>query len=140
MEVHGILSRQDAGSEFGMMVSGFRLEEGRYLFYENFGLLRLILDLETGRTLFAGDDLYAMSVGGGSPAFYLQDFFEPVGDELHTPGIWALRDGAVTKIPFDPPEDRSMLRHVSHAADGTWLIRVTDGNEEADVWRLWKEN
>lgn len=139
MEVHGILSRQDALNEFGMMVSGFRLEEGRYLFYENFGLLRLILDLKTDETLFAGDDLYAMTVGSGSPAFYLQDFFVPGGDELHTPGIYALRGGAVTKIPFDPPEDRSMIRQVSHAADGTWLIRVTDGNEETDTWHLWKE-
>ena len=108
MEVHGILSRQDAVNEFGMMVSGFRLEEGRYLFYENFGLLRLILDLETGRTLFAGDDLYAMSVGGGSPAFYLQDFFIPGGDELHTPGIWVLREGELTRLPFTPTEERSM--------------------------------
>ena len=139
MEVSGVLSRQDAVNEFGMMVSGFRLEEGRYLFYENFGRLRLILDLETERTLFAGDDLYAMSVGGGSPAFYLQDFFEPGGDEFHTPGIYVLREGEVTRLPFDPPEDRSMLRQVSHAADGTWLIRVTDGSEEADAWLLWKE-
>ena len=139
MEVHGILSRQDALNEFGMMVSGFRLEEGRYLFYENFGLLRLILDLETGRTLFAGDDLYAMTVGGGSPAFYLQDFFVPGGDELHTPGIWALHDGALTQLSFTPPADRSLLRHVSHAADGTWLLRVTDGSAETDVWQLWKE-
>lgn len=139
LEVHGVLSRQDALNEFGMMVSGLRLEEGRYLFYENFGRLRLILDLETNRTLFAGDDLYAMSVGGGSPAFYLLDFFVPGGDELHTPGISVLRDGGLTQLPFAPAEDRSMIRHVSHAADGTWLIRVTDGNAEADALRLWQE-
>ncbi len=29
--------------------------------------------------------------------------------------------------------------YVSHAADGTWLIRVTDGNEESDAWLLWQE-
>lgn len=139
LEAPGVLSRQDALNEFGMMVSGLRLEEGRYLFYENFGRLRLILDLETGKTLFAGDDLYAMSVGGGSPAFYLQDFFEPGGDEYHTPGIYVLREGEAVRLPFEPPEDRSMIRHVSHAADGTWLIRVTDGSEEADAWLLWKE-
>ena len=139
MEVHGILSRQDALNEFGMMVSGFRLEEGRYLFYENFGLLRLILDLETGRTLFAGDDLYTMSPGSGSPAFYLQDFFVPGGDELHSPGIFVLRKGELTRLPFAPTEDRSMIRQISRAADGTWLIRVTDGNEETDAWLLWKE-
>ena len=139
MEIHGVLSRQDALSEFGMMVSGFRLEEGRYLFYENFGRLRLILDLETGATLFAGDDLYAMSIGSGSPAFYLLEFFVPGGDELHTPGIYALRGGTVTKLLFAPPEDRSMIRHVSHAVDGTWLIRVTDGSEETDAWLLWQE-
>ena len=138
MEVSGVLSRQDALNEFGMMVSGFRLEE-RYLFYENFGRLRLILDLETGRTLFAGDDLYAMSLGSGRPAFYLLDFFEPEGDELHTPGIYVLRKGEVTRLPFAPTEDRAMIRHVSHAADGTWLIRVTDGNEERDAWLLWQE-
>ena len=138
MEVSGVLSRQDALNEFGMMVSGFRLEE-RYLFYENFGRLRLILDLETGRTLFAGDDLYAMSLGSGRPAFYLLDFFEPEGDELHTPGIYVLRKGEVTRLPFAPTEDRAMIRHVSHAADGTWLIRVTDGSEESDAWLLWKE-
>ena len=139
MNVHGILSRQDALNEFGLMVSGFRLEDGRYLYYENFGLLRLILDLETGRTLFAGDDLYAMSVGCGSPAFYLQDHFVPGGDEYHSPGIWVLREGDLTRLPFAPTEDRSMIRHVSHAADGTWLIRVTDGNEESDAWLLWQE-
>ena len=139
MKVHGILSRQDALNEFGLMVSGFRLEEGRYLYYENFGLLRLILDLETGRTLFAADDLYAMSVGGGSPALYLQDHFVPGGDEYHSPGIWVLQDGKLTRLPFTPAEDRSMIRHVSHAADGTWLIRITDGNAESDAWLLWKE-
>lgn len=139
LEVPGVLSRQDALNEFGMMASGFRLEEGRYLFYENFGRLRLILDLETGKTLFAGDDLYAMSVGGGSPAFYLLDFFVPGGDEQHTPGIYVLREGEATRLGFAPTGDRSMIRHVSHAADGTWLIRVTDGNAEADAWLLWKE-
>ena len=139
LEVPGVLSRQEVLDEFGMMVSGFRLEEGRYLYYENFGRLRLIVDLETGRTLFAGDDLYAMSVGSGRPAFYFLDFFMPGGDELHTPGIYALREGEMTKLPFAPPEERSMIRCISHAADGTWLIRVTDGNEETDTWHLWKE-
>ncbi len=139
MNVHGVLSRREALDEFGMMVSGFRLEEGRYLYYENFGRLRLIVDLETGLPLFTGDDLYAMSVGSGRPAFYFLDFFMPGGDELHTPGIYVLREGEMTRLPFTPAEERSMIRHISHAADGTWLIRVTDGNEENDAWHLWKE-
>ena len=50
-----------------------------------------------------------------------------------------LRDGEAAKLGFAPPEERSMIRYVSHAADGTWLIRVTDGNAEADAWILWQE-
>ena len=77
--------------------------------------------------------LYAMWTGA------VAESEQPEGDELHTPGIYVLRKGEVTRLPFAPTEDRAMIRHVSHAADGTWLIRVTDGSEESDAWLLWQE-
>ena len=73
MDIPGILS-QDALNELGMNVSTFDVEDDRYLIYENFGLTRLVVDLQTGETVLAKDDICSFTVGSGLPCIYRMDF------------------------------------------------------------------
>ena len=136
LEVQGIITEDDAKSELGMMVSHFSVEDGRYLFYENFSVTRLVLDLETGEALLAKSDLYTMSPGGGSTAVYRINF---PGDEDTAPEILTLQDGKMTKLDFTAPDERSLVQSVSHSPAGTWLINTKNAAGTAEVLILWAE-
>ena len=140
-EYPGIVSAGDELSELGMLVSGFAVLEGRYLFYENFSVVRALVDLETGRNLFAKDDNYALSIGGGTPLFYFYDLGQAApGSDVQ--GGYALRDGAVEKLSFTPPDARNMIRGVSVSPGGTWLVSFSNSDPReaaANALLLWKE-
>lgn len=122
-QIPGIMSRQDALNELGMNVSRFAVAEDRYLVYENYGLCRVVLDLQTEQAVFAGDDNYAFSLGGSSPALYRLDFDAETAGQ---PEIQELRDGALQAVPFEPKGDCKMLQGVSRAPAGTWLLLLSE--------------
>ncbi|MBQ4426057.1 MAG: hypothetical protein II882_10050 [Lachnospiraceae bacterium] len=136
LKVQGIISEDDAKNELAMMVSHFSVEESRYLFYENFSVTRLILDLETGEALLAETDLYTMSPGGGSPVVYRINF---PGDDFAGPEILALQDGAMTQLAFTAPDERTLIQSVSHSPAGTWLVYAKDAAGSAAALILWTE-
>ena len=123
--INGIASSADAQAQLQMSVSGFAVTDGRYLYYENFSVVRLILDLETGEPLLAQDDTYSMSVGGGNPVFYRIDF-EPAGVGPEKTEIFAVRDGELQRFPFTAPEGRALLLQVSRSPAGAWLVQTAD--------------
>ena len=129
MEIRGITERQDALNELGMNVSRFAVEEDRYLIYENFGLSRLIIDLHSGETVLARDDIYAVSLGSGTPFVYRIDFDS---EDAGEPDISGVIDGELTKLSFEPTDPHKLIQAVSHAADGTWLIMTSDGSPVQD--------
>lgn len=137
-ELPGFQSKAELLNEFGLMVSGFALLEGRYLYYETFGTLRAVLDLERGEALLTKDDLWSVSLGSGSPALFRLDFEEaPEGPEILT-----LRDGALERMPFAPGDPCWMLRAVSHSPGGCWLAELADSAKAFEAKRLlyfWQE-
>lgn len=137
LNIRGVTGETDAMNEFGMMVSGFAVAEGRYLFYENFGLVRLCIDLESGKALFAQDDVYSMLRGG--QGFHRIGFR---GEETAKPEILTLRDGKLEQLPFTPPDQRTQIQMISRSPGGTWLLRAADGTaaaQETDALVLWTE-
>ena len=128
---------QDVLNELLMNVSRFSVLESKYLVYENFGRMRIAADLKTGEVLFAGDDLYAVSVGAGRPAIYHMDFDE---DNIEDPEIYVISGDCLKKLDFRPSGREKMIRAVSHSASGTWLIlttdssRITDGSSSLYLW------
>ena len=136
--VPGLTEEADVLNEFGMMVSGFSLQEDRYLYYENFGVLRAVLDLERGEALLSKDDLWSLSRGSGSPAVYRLDFDED-GDG---PEILVLQGGECKEFPFKPGDEHNLLRALSHAPGGTWLLQLSDSAKTyagSQVLYLWQE-
>ena len=139
-QIPGNRNRQDALNELGMNVAGFAVEGDRYLFYENFGTARLIVDLETGEAVFAKDDIYSLSVGSGDPFFYRIDF-DP--ENVEAPDITGLVDGKPVKLDFKPTDSHKLINAVSHSAGGTWLVKTADRYSAQDcsyVLHLWTEN
>jgi hypothetical protein len=131
MNLPTTLSRQDALYEVGMNVLHFAVVQGRYLFYENFSVSRLVIDLQSGEALFCQDDLYSFSSGSGQPVIYRQDFEQsPDGPEILT-----LENGKLVKLPFKPVSTHQLLRSVSRSADGSWLI-ITSDTPQAFNWTL----
>ena len=139
-ELPGNGNRQDALNELGMNVAGFAVKDGRYLFYENFGTVRLIVDLETGEAVFAGDDTYSLSVGSGDPFFYRIDF-DP--ENVEEPDITGLVGGKPVKLDFKPTDSHKLSIEVSHSAGGTWLIKTADIYSAQDgtfLLHLWTDD
>ena len=138
-EYAGITSPGDEKAELGMIASGFAVQDGRYLYYENFGVTRALLDLETGKNLFARDDSYALSIGGGKKVFYFFDLgqAEP-GQEVQ--GVYDLKNGTVERTVMTPPDGRTMIRSLSVSPNGTRLIRFSDrelrdpGTDALVIW------
>lgn len=123
MGIPGIMNRQDALNELGMIVAGFTVEDDRYLIYENFGMTRLIVDLDTDETVFAKNDIYSLSVGSGAPFFYRIDF-DP--ENVEEPDITGIVSGKSVKLDFQPTDSHKLIIEVSHSAGGTWLIKTAD--------------
>lgn len=138
LELPGFSDEAEVLPEFGMMVSGFSLREGRYLYYENFGMLRAVLDLEAGTVLLAKDDLWALSRGGGSPAVYRLDFDEDTAG----PEILLLRAGKAVSLPLEAKDAHRLLQGLSHSLGGTWLAELTDSPkrfEASAALYLWQD-
>ena len=136
-DLPGFEGEDDVLIEFGLNASGFAVQDGRYLFYENFGRIRVTADLVTGEALFAEEDLWSMANGSGEPAFF-EIAFEPYAAG-EGPRIVHLQDGKLQPLPFRPDDGSLLLRSASCSADGTWLIRmVSDAGD--DKLFLWKAN
>ena len=140
MGIPGIMNRQDALNELGMIVAGFTVEDDRYLIYENFGMTRLIIDLETDETVFAKNDIYSLSVGSGAPFFYRIDF-DP--ENVEEPDITGIVSGKSVKLDFQPTDSHKLIIEVSHSAGGTWLIKTADIYSAQDgtfLLHLWTDD
>ncbi len=134
--VRGILSEADAENELRMLVSGFAVRDGRYLFYENFGLARLAVDLNTGEVLLAEDDLWCLSKGSGEPLFYRMEF--EAEETKSAPKILALMDGALRELSCGRP-DGLFLRELSCSADGSRLLFFAGSSPETSLLRIQEE-
>ena len=131
-EMPGMLNRQEALDELGMNVVNFSVIDGRYMFYENFSVSRVIIDLRSRETLMAKDDLYSISSGNGNPVIYRMDFDK---DNAEGPEIIALQDGKPVNVPFKPVDSHKLLRLVSRSASGTWVVTTSDDSRSYS-WTL----
>ena len=133
-DLSGFSGEDEVLIEFGLFVSGFAVQDGRYLVYENFGRVRVIADLETGEALFAEEDLWNMAHGGGEPAFF-ELSFEPCGNGKG-PRIESLRDGRLQALSFRPEDGSLFLTSASRSASGDWLIRMASEEGTEKIYLL----
>jgi hypothetical protein len=122
-DVQGILSRQDALNEVGMNVSRFSVIDGRYMVYENFGLSRVAVDLQTNGTIIAKDDNYSISKGSGAPVIYRLDFD---ADNVSEPEIFSIENGKLKAVLFTPDDAHKLIQSVTVSKDGTTAVLTSD--------------
>lgn len=138
-EVPAILDRQDASGQLGVNVSRFAVTGGRYLVYENFSVSRVALDLDTGETLFAGDDNYAVSVGSGGPVIYRLGFDAA---DVQEPELIVIENGEAARIPFTADDAHRLIQCVTVSESGLWAVLMTDGfptQNASGMIRVWSE-
>lgn len=138
-EVPSILSRQDALGEMGLNVSRFAVIDGRYLVYENFGISRVVIDLETGETIFAKDDNYSVSVGSGGPVIYRLDFD---AEDVPEPELIVIENGEAVRLPFAPDDAHRLIQRVTVSESGVWAVLTVDDfpmQNASGVIRVWPE-
>ena len=121
--VRGISGRGDALNEIGMNVSRFFVADGRYMIYENFGLSRVVVDLQTGETILAKDDNYAVSTGSGAPLIYKVDYD---ADNVSEPEIYGIENGKPKQVPFTPDGALKLIQLVTVSENGTRAILTSD--------------
>ncbi|MBO4423529.1 MAG: hypothetical protein J5879_08820 [Clostridia bacterium] len=122
-EVRGITGRGDALNELGMNVSRFAVIGGRYMIYENFGLSRVAVDLQTKQTIFAEDDNYSVSTGSGAPLIYRLDFD---ADNVPASEIYRMENGRLAQVPFTPDGAHRLIQFVTVSEDGTMAVMSVD--------------
>lgn len=122
-DVHGIMNRADAINELGYYITHFSITDDRYLHYENFAITRVIVDLQTEETIFAKDDLYNGSNGGGVTLIcrYDEDIASTESSE-----IFRFEKGKIEPVDFHLQDHHKMVRSVSSAPNGTWLVTAVD--------------
>ncbi len=120
-----ILTPEDAANEASLLVFGFKILDGRYMFYENAGIIRLILDLETDTVLKAMNDLYCLSGGDGKPLFYKLEF-DLSETQAGLFDVVTVSDGKPGSGFIGFSVSGRMLRHISVSRNGSRLIRVID--------------
>ncbi len=122
-DIQGILSRQDALNEVGMNVSRFSVIDGRYMVYENFGLSRVAVDLQTNGTIIAKDDNYSISKGSGAPVIYRLDFD---ADNVSEPEMFGIENGKLKAVSFTPDDAHKLIQSVTVSRDGTTAVLTSD--------------
>ena len=122
-EVHGISGRQDALNEIGMNVSRFFVTDDGCMIYENFGLSRVAVNLETKETKIAKDDNYAVSSGSGAPVIYKVDFN---ADNVSDPEIYGIEDGKLSQFSFTSDDGHKLMQTVTLSEDGAFAILTSD--------------
>ena len=122
-DIQGILSRQDALNEVGMNVSRFSVIDGRYMIYENFGLSRVEVDLQTNEKIIAKDDNYSISKGSGAPVIYRLDFD---ADNVSEPEIFGIENGKLKAVSFTPDDAHKLIQSVTVSKDGTTAVLTSD--------------
>ena len=122
-DIQGILSRQDALNEVGMNVSRFAVIDGRCMVYENFGLSRVAVDLQTNGTIIAKDDNYSISKGSGAPVIYRLDFD---ADNVSEPEIFGIENGKLKAVSFTPDDAHKLIQSVTVSKDGTTAVLTSD--------------
>lgn len=122
-KVRGISGRQDALNEIGMNVSRFYVTDDGCMIYENFGLSRAAINLETGETILAQDDNYSVSTGSGVPVIYKVDF---TAENASGPELCRIENGALSRLSFTPDDAHRLVQTVSVSADGTLAILTSD--------------
>lgn len=136
-EVPAILSRQDALSEMGLNVSRFALIDGRFLVYENFGISRVVIDLQTEEIIFAKDDNYSFATGNGGPVIYRLDFN---AENVPEPEIIDIESGEPVLIPFSTDDAHKLIQSVTVSGSGIWAVLsanafpVQNGSGVIRVW------
>ena len=135
MDINGIITAEDAGMEFANNVSGFRVIDDRYLFYENYAVTRMLIDLKKQETLFSESDLYSLSLGEGTPAYYRMAFG---GEEDLKPEIllWDTKSGSLREFSIHPVDNRCLLRTVSHSPGDNWLLEMHDSQGSRVLYLL----
>ena len=128
LKIHGITGRNDALNELGMNVADFTVLKDRYLIYENFGLVRLLVDLQTNEELFVKDDIYSVSVGSGGIVFYKMAFEEDGTD----PDISVFREGKLVNFDFKPKDSHKLIKEISTSYTGLWLVLTSDAKPAQD--------
>ena len=139
MEVPAILGRQDALNEMGLNVSRFAIQDGRFLLYENYGVSRAVIDLQTGETILAADDNYSISVGSGGPVIYRLGFD---AQDVQEPELIVIENGEKAAIPFTPDSDHKLIQCVTVSESGLWAVLMTDDfptQNASGVIRVWSE-
>ena len=123
LDVNNFINEEDKRNELNNNVSGFRVIDDRWLFYENYAVVRMLLDLEKKEAVFVENDLYSLSLGNGAPAFYRMMF---AGEEEMKPQILSLRGDQLLEWSFQPVDGRCLLKTVSHSPNGSWLYDLED--------------
>ena len=139
MEVPAILDRPDALDEMGRNVSRLAVLDGRYMAYENYGVSRAVIDLQTGETILAVDDNYLTSIGSGVPVIYRLGFD---AEDAPEPELIVIENGAPVNIPFTPDDAHRLIQCVTVSESGLWAVLMTDDfptQNASGMIRVWSE-
>ena len=118
-------SADDVTNEVLQIVWHFAVLDGKYVYYEDFGVKRFLADLETGELLMETDGNFSAFNGSGKTAWYWQFGGNDSCTEQGLNAIFELKNGAVEQTLLNEPgENEYYIVIASQSPNGTRLFSM----------------
>ena len=120
---------EEIANEFSQHISGFRILDGRYLYYQNFSVSRFILDLEKGSLLYAIPEPFMSTPGDGELMFYTIMSIEEL-KTIDPYAVYRFDKGTLKKDPTITVNDGQIIVSASSSSDGKYMVTVADQDQK----------
>lgn len=114
-------------NEMSQHVSAFRVIDGRYLYYQNFSVVRCITDLENGKCLYGIPEPFTSAPGDGDLIFCSINSYV-VNDTIDPYAVYRFEDGTLKKDPAASAEDGRIVVSITSSSDGRYMVIYADKN------------
>lgn len=126
------ISTEDPGelaNEFSQHISGFRIIDGKYLYYQNFSVSRFILDLEKGSVLYSIPEPFMCAPGDGELMFYTIMSIEEL-KTIDPYAVYRFDKGTLKKDPTITVNDGQIIVSATSSSDGKYMVTVADQDQK----------
>ncbi len=129
------LASDDVRNEMKQMVSGFRVIDKKYVYYENFSAVHFLADIESGKLFDEINELSLISSGSGKPFFYYIYKGNAVDYTKGENAVFELKNGSLEKTVFSPDDERYYITSASVSPNGKRLIQTdyTSPDDRSDT-------
>lgn len=110
-------------------ISSFRITKEGCLFYQNFSIVTMVLNLNTEEILLAGSDLFSVSLGGGEPIVFTAVRLDDSGENYEN-RVFVSEGTELVQQIVQTVDSRYRLDSMSVSGNGTQILILAAENDD----------